>query len=190
MTTNRKDLKAFVRYDGNGRLVPSSNILQRKVPKVGKWEQIAAWECCAPIEGASTTITGTWLLSDAYAPPFTSGDIVFPNHILMHASLNPNEVGLSTPVSTTMLYINRKNQAGATQQALIDLAGRPGTLTLTQGANTVTYGFTADSFENVGYGYSVYFDWIFGDAVLGTLTILSPSAGNFDTTTSITITIT
>ena len=190
MASNRKDLKAYVRYDGNGRLVPSSNILQRKMPKVGKWEQIDAWECCNPVEGSATIISGTWLLTDVYAPPFSNGLIVFPNHLIAHASLDPNEVGLSTPVLATMLYINNRNQAGTIQQALIDLAGRAGTLTLTQGVNTVTYGFTANAFKSIGYGHTVYFDWLFGTSTLGTLTVLSPSAGDFDTTTPITITIT
>ena len=53
--SNRKDLKAFVRYDGTGRVVPSSVILARKMPKVGKWKQIDAYECCNPTTTTSTT---------------------------------------------------------------------------------------------------------------------------------------
>lgn len=48
MASNKKDLKAFVRYDGTGRVIAGSNILQRFKPKVGKWEQIGAYECCDP----------------------------------------------------------------------------------------------------------------------------------------------
>lgn len=48
MASNKKDLKAFVRYDGTGRVIAGSNILQRNKPKVGKWEQIGAYECCDP----------------------------------------------------------------------------------------------------------------------------------------------
>jgi len=48
MGTNRKDLKAFVRYDGSGRVVPSSLILRRKKPRVGKWVEIPPYECCNP----------------------------------------------------------------------------------------------------------------------------------------------
>ncbi len=43
---NRKDLKAYVRYDGSGRVVAGSLILRRQKPKVGKWVEIPAYECC------------------------------------------------------------------------------------------------------------------------------------------------
>jgi len=55
--SNRKDLKAFVRYDGTGRVIPGSLILQRKMPKVGNWKEIAANECCNPTTTTSTTTT-------------------------------------------------------------------------------------------------------------------------------------
>jgi hypothetical protein len=48
MATNKKDLKAFVRYDGTGRIIPGSLILQRNKPKVGNWQQTNAYECCDP----------------------------------------------------------------------------------------------------------------------------------------------
>lgn len=48
MATNKKDLKAFVRYDGTGRIIPGSLILQRNKPKVGNWQQTTAYECCDP----------------------------------------------------------------------------------------------------------------------------------------------
>lgn len=57
--SNRKDLKAFVRYDGSGRVIPGSLILQRKKPKVGDWKQIQAYECCDPDFPASTSTTTT-----------------------------------------------------------------------------------------------------------------------------------
>lgn len=44
--TNKKDLKAFVRYDGSGRVVAGSLILRRKKPKVGKWTEIQGYQCC------------------------------------------------------------------------------------------------------------------------------------------------
>lgn len=46
--SNKKDLKAFVRYDGTGRVIPGSIILQRNKPKVGNWQQTTAYECCDP----------------------------------------------------------------------------------------------------------------------------------------------
>jgi hypothetical protein len=57
--TNKRDLKAFVRFDGSHRIVPSSLILRRKKPKVGKWIEIPAYECCNPTTSTSTTTTTT-----------------------------------------------------------------------------------------------------------------------------------
>lgn len=65
MGTNRKDLKAYVRYDGSGRVVPSSLILRRKKPKVGKWVEVPAYECCAPTPTVTYNfdITADWSLT-------------------------------------------------------------------------------------------------------------------------------
>jgi len=54
--TNRP-LKAYVRFDGTGRIVPSSLILRRKKPKVGKWVEIPAYECCNYVPTTTTTTT-------------------------------------------------------------------------------------------------------------------------------------
>lgn len=43
---NNKRLKAYVRYDGTGRVIAGSLILQRFKPKVGNWKEINAYECC------------------------------------------------------------------------------------------------------------------------------------------------
>lgn len=46
MASNKRDLKAYVRIDGTGRVVSSSVILARFKPKVGDWEEIQTYECC------------------------------------------------------------------------------------------------------------------------------------------------
>jgi hypothetical protein len=46
MATNKRDLKAYVRFDGTGRIVPGSLVLRRNEPKVGNWQEIQAYECC------------------------------------------------------------------------------------------------------------------------------------------------
>ena len=56
--TNRP-LKAYVRFDGTGRIVPSSLILRRKKPKVGKWVEIPAYECCNYVPTTTTTSSST-----------------------------------------------------------------------------------------------------------------------------------
>lgn len=51
------NLKAWVRYDGKNKIVPSSLILQAKKPKVGTWEEIPTDLCC------TTTTTTAYCLS-------------------------------------------------------------------------------------------------------------------------------
>lgn len=46
MANNNNKLKAYVRYDGSGRVLPGGPILQRSKPKVGDWQEIDANECC------------------------------------------------------------------------------------------------------------------------------------------------
>jgi len=46
MSTNKRPLKAYVRFDGSGRVVSSSLILRKNKPKVGKWKEIEGYECC------------------------------------------------------------------------------------------------------------------------------------------------
>ena len=45
---NQNKLKAYVRYDGTGRVIAGSLILQRFKPQVGNWQEINANECCNP----------------------------------------------------------------------------------------------------------------------------------------------
>jgi hypothetical protein len=54
-----RPLKAFVRFDGSGRIVAGSLILRRKKPKVGKWVEIPAYECCNPTTTTTTTVSPT-----------------------------------------------------------------------------------------------------------------------------------
>jgi len=56
-TIDKRPLKAYVRFDGTGRIVPSSLILRRKKPKVGKWVEIPAYECCEPTTSTTTSST-------------------------------------------------------------------------------------------------------------------------------------
>lgn len=54
----RKSLKAFVRYDGSGDIVPGSLITAKSKPKVGNWKEISATECCDYVAGSALqTIT-------------------------------------------------------------------------------------------------------------------------------------
>ena len=54
---NKRDLKAFVRYDGSGRVVAGSLILRRKKPKVGNWKEVQGYECCTDHTLTTTVAT-------------------------------------------------------------------------------------------------------------------------------------
>jgi hypothetical protein len=54
--SNKRDLKAFVRFDGSGRVVAGSLILRKNKPKVGKWQEIIGYECCNPTTTTTTTL--------------------------------------------------------------------------------------------------------------------------------------
>ena len=49
MTPNKRDLKAYSRFDGTGRIVPGSTVLRRNKPKNGNWKEIQTYECCNDI---------------------------------------------------------------------------------------------------------------------------------------------
>ena len=55
MSTSRKDLKGYIRFDGSGRIVPGSLVLRRKKPKIGNWLEVPAYECCNPTTTTTTT---------------------------------------------------------------------------------------------------------------------------------------
>ena len=52
MSNNK--LKAFVRLDGQNRVIASSRILRKNKPKLGRWREIVVNECCT-----TTTTTTT-----------------------------------------------------------------------------------------------------------------------------------
>lgn len=72
MATNNK-LKAYVRFDGTGRVIAGSLILQRSKPKVGNWHEIDAYECCNPTTTTTTTVAPTTTTTTTTeAPPTTT----------------------------------------------------------------------------------------------------------------------
>lgn len=46
MSYNKRDLKAFARMDGGGRIVPGSVVLRKKAPKYGSWIELTTYQCC------------------------------------------------------------------------------------------------------------------------------------------------
>ena len=69
---NSRPLKAFVRFDGSGRIVAGSLILRKNKPKVGKWKEIQAYECCFLTTTTTTTAEPTTTTSTTVAPTTTT----------------------------------------------------------------------------------------------------------------------
>lgn len=59
MANSNNQLKAYVRFDGTGRIVPSSLILQRFKPKDGNWQEIDSKECCNFVPTTTTTTSSS-----------------------------------------------------------------------------------------------------------------------------------
>ncbi len=69
---NNQRLKAFVRFDGTGRVVGGSLILRKNKPKVGKWQEIVGYECCNPTTTTTTTAAPTTTTTTTVAPTTTT----------------------------------------------------------------------------------------------------------------------
>lgn len=64
----KRPMKAYVRFDGTGRIVPSSLILRRKKPKVGKWMEVPAYECCNETTTTAIPTTSTTTTAFVFEP--------------------------------------------------------------------------------------------------------------------------
>jgi hypothetical protein len=53
MSTNARPLKGYVRFDGQGRIIPGSLILRKKKPALGTWKEVPAYECCNSVTVSS-----------------------------------------------------------------------------------------------------------------------------------------
>jgi hypothetical protein len=76
----QRNLKAFVRFDGSGRVVAGSLILRKQKPKVGRWVEIPAYECCeyVPTTTTTTTASPTTTTTTTVAPTTTTTTTVAP----------------------------------------------------------------------------------------------------------------
>ena len=75
---NSRPLKAFVRFDGSGRIVAGSLILRKNKPKVGKWKEIQAYECCFLTTTTTTTAAPTTTSTTTAAPTTTTSTTAAP----------------------------------------------------------------------------------------------------------------
>lgn len=123
MANSNNRLKAYVRYDGTGRVIAGSLILQRFKPKVGNWVEIDANECCNPSPIVLTdTIPGEFPLNyisitifcgeSTAATAYTSGEAANMSELIeflnsntetrafgTYSAVNATTVQLSVPLS-------------------------------------------------------------------------------------------
>ena len=147
------------------------------------------WTSYVGSTGGTGASTGNYQLLAQYSPAGTNGSITFPNHgaIPPTWSLNPNLVGQSGYA----IYINANDLSGNSQTSVLDnLLSRNGTLTLTQGVNSVVYSFTSTAFGfGGGYANQYWWDNQFNGSPLNTITVVTPASGDFNTADTITITV-
>ncbi len=137
--------------------------------------------------GSNGGTTGDYFLLAQYNSANNDGEITFPNHNAETYSLNPNLIGQAGYA----IYINRRDSLGGDMlPILFDMIGNSGTLTLTQGANSVTYSFTNTAFSTGSPNGQYYWDDVYEGGTVGDITVVSAASGDFDTTTPITITVT
>lgn len=145
---NKRLLKAFVRFDGSGRIVAGSLILRKKMPTVGKWKEIVANECCnstTPLyPGICTTLgdAAAFALLGASTITNTGSSVVTGNLALYPGS---SVVGFPPGVLHGTEYVASGIAAAAqsSAQAAYDCLGalRPdSTLGADIGGTTVTAG--------------------------------------------------
>lgn len=145
----------------------------------------------SPTTTTTTTTTGSttgnYFLTSSYSPAPTNGLISFPDHNTASATLNPNTVGQSGYA----IYINRYDILNNDMLSTLDnLIGRNGTLTLTQGSNSVTYSFTDTAFsKDGGYINQYWWDNQMNSSPLNTITVISSAGSDFNNVDPITITI-
>ncbi len=84
---NTRDLRAFVRIDGMGRTVAGSLIYRKNQPKVGKWREIRAEECCDPWFDQTTTTTTSTTTSTTSTTTTAPSDLRLKRNIVLTGAM-------------------------------------------------------------------------------------------------------
>jgi hypothetical protein len=110
---NQRDLKAFVRYDGSGRVVAGSLILRRNKPKVGNWQQIQGYECC---NGATLTTTVATTITNFQVKLFCGGTLT---ETLISGQNSASVADLVTKLNATYPLLGVFSTTGGTNLTLV-----------------------------------------------------------------------
>jgi hypothetical protein len=113
MASNQRDLKAFVRYDGSGRVVAGSLILRRQKPKVGNWQQIQGYECC---NGATLTTTVATTITNFQVQLFCGGSLT---ETLISGQNSSSVADLVTKLNATYSLLGTFSTTGGTNLTLV-----------------------------------------------------------------------
>jgi hypothetical protein len=209
-----KQLKKFVRYDGNRQLVPGSMIERYTQPK-GKFEEVVAPSpdgcCVVPPTGEFETYDGYWnesagryawptyYLSSEYEPPFENGVFVMPIHSAQVASTYVGRTGTvpSQPQGAVQMYfylIDANNIDWSATDFLLALTTLNCVVTFIQngvGVSYITNPTILDSPAFSSLGGSVFHDEVFGTNPASSMVLLNESQSNvaFNTKDPITIKI-
>lgn len=99
---NSRPLKAYVRFDGSGRIVAGSLILRKNKPKVGKWKEIQAYECCNPTTTSTTTAAPTTTSTTTVAPTTSTTTTAGPTVLFRTAEFA--ETVCNEPATLALYY--------------------------------------------------------------------------------------
>jgi Leucine-rich repeat (LRR) protein len=126
MRNNNNKLKAFVRFDGSGRVISSSLIVQAFKPKVGNWKEISAKECC----NGAFDVTANWNLTtpavtnaatfktflqsgtDGYGSPSNLTNVNVIDFSLINGRLRANLTATGTYLGLTGTSVSSVNSIG------------------------------------------------------------------------------
>ena len=139
MANNQKKLKAFVRYDGSGRVVASSLILRKNKPRVGRWFEIPTYECCNGTTDTTTTqgggsVTPTAFIQSYFLNTYNACNSTYDGNLLFYSASSTIQAGmtvftdaaLTTPVTAGLVIVNSPQP----MQNILYLVGDGGVLSI------------------------------------------------------------
>jgi len=110
---NQRNLKAFVRYDGSGRVVAGSLILRKQKPKVGSWQQVQGYKCC---NDATLTTTVATTITNFQVRVFCGGSVT---QILTSGQNSSSVADLVTKLNATYPLLGVFSTTGGTNLTLV-----------------------------------------------------------------------
>jgi hypothetical protein len=110
---NQRDLKAFVRYDGSGRVVAGSLILRKQKPKVGNWQEIQGYACC---NGATLITTVTTTITNFQVKLFCGGTLT---ETLISGQNSASVADLVSKLNATYSLLGVFSTTGGTNLTLV-----------------------------------------------------------------------